>query len=154
MTGSGGNRARTGRPARGCKIVTKAAIRPKVWPLILKLPGFTTGQGPHCVAAALALGDEPAQAVKNPPVDSPRAYACGNQILIRAAPLSPTRCLRFHLTCDESQQISVDALRIDDRNTVGATWVDLEDRMRNDRGYAARGRADWHDLIVFAMQDQ
>jgi hypothetical protein len=31
----------------------------------------------------------------------------------------PTRCLRFHLTRDESQQISVDALRIDDRNTVG-----------------------------------
>jgi len=30
--------------------------------------------------------------------------------------------LKFHLTQDESQQISVDALWIDDRNTVGAAW--------------------------------
>lgn len=119
-----GSKADSRKATRGSEFaqrVLKAATQ---------VASIATGQGPHCIAAALALGDEPAQRS------------------------GPTRCLRFHLTLDESQQISVDALRIDDCYTVSAAGVDLEDRMRNDRGHAARGRADRHDLIVFAMQDQ
>jgi hypothetical protein len=60
----------------------------------------------------------------------------------------------FHLTFDESEKVGVDPLRIDDCDTVSATLVDFQDRVRNDRWYAAASRTDRHDLIVFAVYDE
>jgi hypothetical protein len=60
----------------------------------------------------------------------------------------------FHLTFDESEKVGIDPFRIDDCNTVSATLVDFQDRVRNDRWYAAASRTDRHDLIVFAVYDE
>jgi hypothetical protein len=60
----------------------------------------------------------------------------------------------FHLTFDESEKVGVDPLRIDDCDTVSATLVDFQDRVRNDRWYAAASRTDRHYLIVFAVYDE
>jgi hypothetical protein len=60
----------------------------------------------------------------------------------------------FQLTFDESEKVGVHPLRIDYGDAVGATLVDLQNGVRNDRWYATASRTDRHDLIVFAVYDE
>src|ERR1700722_18254918 len=81
-----------------------------------------------------------------------QGHLAGKQFL--ACIKSPRLRSFFHLTFDESEKVGVDPLRIDDCDTVSATLVDFQDRVRNDSWYAAASRTDRHDLIVFAVYDE
>jgi hypothetical protein len=89
------------------------------------------------------------------------ASACAMSHVENMASCASSACIKssrppsfFHLTFDESEKVGVDPLRIDDCDTVSATLVDFQDRVRNDRWYAAASRTDRHDLIVFAVYDE
>ena len=91
-----------------------------------------------------------------------RAYPCSVREIHRArrsqlggaSHSGATARLRFHLTFDEGKQIGVHLLGVRDRYTVRATWVNLENCVRDNRWYAAAGWADRHDLVVFAVNDE
>ena len=65
-----------------------------------------------------------------------------------------TAHLRFHLTFDEGEEIGVYLFGLGDCYTVSATWVNFQNRVRDDRWYATAGWTDRHDLVVFAVNDE
>src|ERR1700722_12821224 len=105
----------------------------------------------------------PRRSLRNRPhhPSTDHAYGGGHQHARRISFWPASACIKsprprsfFHLVFDESEKVGVDPLRIDDCNTVSATLVDFQDRVRNDRWYAAASRTDRHDLIVFAVYDE
>ena len=70
------------------------------------------------------------------------------------AALSVGPTYRFISPFTKASRSALTSFRIDNRDTVSTTGVNLQDRVRDDRWYAAASRIDRHDLIVFAVNDE
>src|ERR1700729_787445 len=58
------------------------------------------------------------------------------------------------LALDELKKVGVYFAGIDDRNSVGASRIHFQDRVRNDCWHSLAGRRYRHDLVVFTVDDE